>query len=293
MKIPKILNALDDVIIEEVKAQKERRKGYPYRHNPSSASIKLPDGRIVGKCLRQLYYKAKEEKAVKAVDTTNYLQMKFGDAIHNAILSRIQKVKGLTTLVEVGTRTIIDPLTKEVSFRMDGLATQDDGTVGGIEIKTTQGRSLTGKTHGVGWGIKYKGPKEDHLLQVISYFNLHRAIKWFVLIYLARDNAYRLEYHITRDGDKYFLNGAEIKDLNFEGIKRRWMELEAYIEKNEVPPRDFKVFLDSEGNIQKTKTTKGVLIKSDWQCLYCPYAEELCWNDPNSFDDSYNKVYKC
>ena len=121
--------------------------------------------------------------------------------------------------------------------------------------------------------------------------NVNPSIKWFSLIYLARDNGYRLEYHITRDGDTYFLDGKKIKELSFEKIKARWKTLEGHIERKEVPAREFKVFLNSDMEIQKTKTIKGDTHKSDWRCLYCPYAETVCWKGDDTWDDSYNKEY--
>lgn len=288
MKIPKILNLLEEVIKEEEAKRVERGKNYPYRHNPSSASLVKSDGKIAGPCLRQLYYKATKAEATKDINIKGYLTMQFGNGIHNVILKLMQKIKSLMTMVEVGSRVVIDPLTREVSFRLDGLTTEkDSGTVGGIEIKTCQGHALTKKV----WGMKHTGPKEDHLLQIICYMNVNPSIKWFSLIYLARDNGYRLEYHITRDGDTYFLDGKKIKELNFEKIKERWKTLEGHIERKEVPAREFKVFLNSDMEIQKTKTKNGETYKSDWRCLYCPYAETVCWKGDDTWDDSYNKKY--
>lgn len=287
MKIPRFLDVLAEVILEETKEYKARRKDYSYRHNPSSATLIAPGGRVVGACLRQLYYRATKAEEGTEVDVTGKLQMGFGDAIHDFILGKLKKYKKFSIFPELAAKTIIDPLTKEISFRLDGLITQDDGTVGGLELKTTQGRAITGR----GWGIKATGPKEDHLLQIISYFATNKAIKWFALVYLARDNAYRLEYHITRDGDRYFLDGKEIKDLNFAGIKKRWMELEKYLEEQKLPPRDFKVFLDKDGNIQKTKTMKGDTKRSDWRCMYCPYAKTVCWKGEDAKGESYNAEY--
>ena len=154
-----------------------------------------------------------------------------------------------------------------------------------IEIKTTGNQQLTSKW----FGIKHFGPKPDHLLQCITYMNVEPAVEWVALIYLDRDTAYRIEYHIVKKGDTYFLDGKEIKGLNFKGIQNRWMELEKYIELNNIPPRDYKVWLGKDGRVQKTKTKDGKIIgKSDFRCMYCDFKDK-CWSLPGAWEDSFNQ----
>lgn len=281
MKIPNFLNILDNVLLEEVKTNKDKYKDSGYRHYPSSASTKLKDGRVVGACLRQLYYRATKEPVTEDTDTTGLLQMLFGDAIHGAIQAKLAKSKEIRITSESKGKVLLDTLTKEVSYRLDGLVTFD-GEHGGLELKTTQSRAVSDKD----WGIKARGPKEDHLLQVITYMGIDPALKWFALVYVGRDTAYRLEFHITREGDKFFVDGKEIVGLNFTGVMARWVELETYLKDNKLPPRDYKVWLKPDGTIQETKTIKGKFFKSDFRCLYCPYAQK-CWSEPDAQNDSY------
>lgn len=281
MKIPSFLNILDTVLLEEVKSGKEKHKDSGYRHYPSSASIKLESGRVVGACLRQLYYRATKEPEPEHTETTGLLQMLFGDAIHSALQAKFAKSKEIRFTAESKGKVLLDTLTKEVSYRLDGLVTFDEQH-GGFELKTVQSRAVSDKD----WGIKAKGPKEDHLLQIITYMGLDPALKWFSLVYVGRDTAYRLEFHITRDGDRFFLDGEEIKGLNFSGVKDRWVELEKHLADNTLPNRDFKVWLREDGTIQETKTIKGKFHKSDFRCLYCPFKEK-CWGQPDAKNDAY------
>lgn len=284
MKIPKFLDILDAVLLEEAKNGKEKYKDSGYRHYPSSASFKCDDGRVVGACLRQLYYRATKEPESADIETTGLLQMGFGDAIHVWIQGKLAKSKDIRITSESKGKVLLDELTRDVSYRLDGLVTYD-GEHGGLEIKTTQSRAVSDKEY----GIKAKGPKEDHLLQVITYMGIDPALKWFSLVYFGRDSAYRLEFHITREGDKFFVDGKEIKDLNFTGVKNRWIELETFIKDVKVPPRDYKVWLKPDGTIQETKTIKGKFFKSDFRCLYCSYAEK-CWSEPDAQNDAYKQA---
>lgn len=283
MKIPNILKILETALELDVKANTLSRKDYGFNHNPSSASIERADGSISGECLRKLYYRATKATQSEDVNANGVMQMGFGDAIHEWILRKLQKSKELTIMAEAKGRALVDPLTREISFRLDGLVTYD-GEMGGLELKTTKDRALTDRD----WGIRANGPKEDHLLQVICYFETNKALKWFSLVYITRDSAYGQEYHITREGDTYFVDGKAIDaELNFKGISKRWQKLDEHIKSGIIPKRDYKVWLSKEGKIQGTKTINGVTKKSDFRCNYCPYAEQ-CWSGPDAFKESYN-----
>lgn len=262
----------------------EGKKAYyrdqEYRHNPSSASIETATG-VQGACLRQLWWRAKKEPETNPMELTGMLQAGFGDAIHTFILGKLKRSKQIQITAETGGRTYVDDLTKEISYRLDGLVTYE-GAQGGFELKTTQGMALTGK----GWGIKDSGPKTDHLLQVICYFKVNPALKWFSLVYVARDSGYRLEFHIIRNGDKFFVDGRDC-GLTFANIAKRWKELEGFIERNELPPRDYKVWLNPKGEIQDIKQVRGEKYKSDFRCLYCSFKNK-CW----TAEDAKHAAYK-
>lgn len=287
MDIPNFINLLDEALITEAQDRQARSKNYQYKHNPSSASYRKADGKVVGACQRQLYYRAKKVDSTRELDTTSMIQGGFGDAIHTWLLDKLTKVTGISLMKEAGGKLIVDPLTLEMSYRLDGLVTVGD-VMGGLEIKTTQGRAITGKD----WGIKDKGPKDDHLLQVICYMKAHPSLKWFALVYFGRDNAYRMQFDVKREGDKFFWRKAGAKswtpvEFDFEGIQKRWLELEAHIDGDILPPRDYKVWLKADGSIQDTKYIKGDFFKSDFRCLYCPYSKK-CWTEePDADKDCY------
>lgn len=278
---PNILRILGEVIEDE---DKNREPRLVYHHNPSSATMKCDDGRVVGACLRQLWYKAKGQPESDSKELTVKLQGLFGQAIHDAVLGKLQKSKKLSVIPEAAGKVLIDPLTSEVSFRLDGLVTYR-GELGVLEIKTKQGFGLQRQVKDRGWN-------EDDVLQVLSYFGTNPALMWGSLVYLARDSAYRAEYHITKEEDGFYIKGIlpeepkkKLDQLSFERITARWKELEGLIEKKELPKRDYKVVFTDDGRITESRIKMGQKYKSDYRCLYCSYQSQ-CWlNEAGASED--------
>ncbi len=211
--------------------------------------------------------------------------MGLGDGIHEWVLKKLQKIRGLIVMPESGGRVVIDELTKEVSFRVDALVSFDM-KLGGFELKTVQGRSFQ----------YMDGPKTDHLLQIMSYMGLNPTIDWFSLVYIARDSGFMQEFHITKEGTgneaKYFYKGVlpirpieEIVGVTFQGIVDRWTSLEKFMLEDVVPPRDFKVVFNAEGKIVNDRIKAGKKYKSDFRCVYCPF-KDYCWAQPGAEADA-------
>jgi hypothetical protein len=64
-------------------------------------------------------------------------------------------------------------------------------------------------------------------------------------------------------------------------MKARRKALETAVESKTLPPRDYKVFLNKDGEIQEMRQSKGEKYKSDFWCLYCDYAKK-CWSMPDA-----------
>lgn len=268
-------------ILEESYAQEElerSKKPREFRHNPSSASFKKPDGTVIGACLRNLYFRATSEPESDPKTLTTKLQADFGNGIHDVVLKRLKDAKGMVLSPEAAGRAVVDPLTKEISYRLDGLVSYR-GELGGLEIKTKQ-------SFAVQKYLKNGSPDETHLLQVLSYFGTNPDLRWFSLVYFARDTAYRGEYHIYRDTESSDfliesvtpkLRPKRITDLSFAGIVSRWRDLELSVDKGLLPPRDFKAVLDKEGNVTDKRTKNYVEYKTDFQCAYCSWKTK-CWS---------------
>lgn len=282
---PRFLNLLEEVYEEEDK-DRELSKPKEVRHNPSSASVRLPDGKVVGACLRELFYKANGIIPSDPSDLTKKLQGDFGNAIHEKIQERLKKSKKIKIDPEAKGRVVVDGLTKEVSFRLDGLVTYH-GELGGLEIKTVNSHVLTKMVK------EEKAPREADILQVLSYFGTNPDLMWFSIVYMGRDTAFRSECHIIKQEDGSFTVKSVIPEqkerkleVTYEEIVRRWKELEAFLEKGEVPPRDYKVLLNKEGQVVPKRTKNYVDYKSDARCLNCSW-KTLCWSSEDAKNDAY------
>jgi hypothetical protein len=248
----------------------------PQNHNPSSASFKYPDGRIVGKDLLSLYYKWKGVPPSNPFSVESLLKFRLGDGAHE-VLAKILSKAGIKHISEVAGKAQLPGLQKTISYRVDGLM-EIDGNVEVLEVKSTDENQLLGR----GWGIKDKGPKLEHIIQVLCYTNLVAGVKQARLLYIARDTGDMLEYIV----------GKEYEGVTFSGIVDRWRELERHLENNTVPLPEFKVWLNEDGEIMPVKQIKGQRYKSDWQAMYGDY-KDMIYKDPKNYDlVTYNAEFK-
>lgn len=281
---PVFLDLLQETLNNE---DKEREKKGPreFRHNPSSASFKRENGTVVGACLRQLYWRATNEPESNARDFTSRLQGLFGNSIHDAINAVLAKCRKIRTEPEAPGRVTVDELSKEISFRIDNLVTYQ-GEDGFLEIKSVQSFAVQRM-------VKEGGPKPKDILQCLSYFGTNENLRWCSLVYVGRDNAFRAEYHIYKDPEtgRFVIEGKFPKqkavplEFTFKGIVARWKELEAKVAKKELPDRDFKAVLDSEGKVVDRRQKHHVVYETDPQCKYCSYKTK-CWSLPDAQEAS-------
>ena len=279
--IKPFLSLLSDHMEQVAKEKDAYYKNRPYAHYPSSASAITPDGSVVGACLRNQYWKAIKEPSEEQWSLPSQLQRGFGDAIHDWLFAKLKKIDGFVLTAEHAGKLTVDGLSREISYRMDGHVVIGD-KVGGVELKTSQGRAIDKM-------IKEGGPKEHHILQVLDYFNANPNFSFFSMMYVARDSGYSVEYHIRRDKDSFYLSQVypfvgperELKHLTLASMKARRKALETAVESKTLPPRDYKVFLNKDGEIQEMRQSKGEKYKSDFWCLYCDYAKK-CWSMPDA-----------
>lgn len=288
---PKFLDLLNEVYAEEDKKSAQRPDN-GYRHNPSSASMVTDEGRVVGSCVRALYYRATKEPISDPKPLTSRLQAGFGNGVGDYIVKQLLKSDKIKLVAEAPGKVIVDPLTQEVSFRLDGLVTYK-GELGCLELKTMQ-------SFGLQKMVRDGGPKEAHLLQVLCYFGTNPDLRWASLVYFGRDNAFRAEYHVYRDPatQKFMIRGVTpekaekpITELSFDKIVSRWSKLEALVAKKELPPRDYKAVLDKEGCVTPERTKNGVKYSTDFSCKYCSYQTK-CWSSEDAYKFSRNTEFE-
>lgn len=262
--------------------EKDNKSYVPTAHYPSSASFKFSSGELVGPDMLDQYLKWTGVTPSNPSDSPSLLRMKLGDGVHG-VLAKIFSKCGLKVLTETAGRVQIEGLKYPISYRTDQLI-EMDGELIVLEVKSSTEQQMFGK----GWGIQDKGPKMDHILQVICYLQLVPMVKAAKLLYIARDTGRMIEYDITNHERGYAVDGKLIPELSWQGIIDRWVRLEKIVADKMQPEPEYKVWINEKtGEVMDKKTIKGEFFKSDWRALYSPYLD-LVWKNPDNFKYTYN-----
>ena len=240
--------------------------------------------RVIGKCLRRLHNEYNKVpptdmrspydervmqigKAVEVAEVDNYKRMRIlkgQDVKYNALLP--------------GTPVLITGESEAV------VLDEDTGKDVGVEIKTVYGRGVT--------EIKRKQrPKDDHLVQVCLYLWMnHLELKEYRLIYIGRDQPFDEEFTVTlSENGEVIVNEKWVTGVTVEGILNRFRHFLGFLERKEVPPKDFRLeYTDDEieqlyknKEVSKSAYEKwkgGKRIIGDWQCRSCNWRSD-CWSD--------------
>jgi CRISPR/Cas system-associated exonuclease Cas4 (RecB family) len=221
-----IINVLDEFLLSQKKPDRETG------HHPSECSAVI-DGKVVGRCQRQRYYKWIGEKETNPPDATSLGKMMMGTLIHDWA-EKVVTGKLPEAEIEKKIEANLPGLKYPVAGHIDILY---DDTV--IDIKTSFGRGMTNRES----GAKYQGAKPEYILQVLIYMKILGLTKGCIPN-IARDSYYRLSFEFTADQYPGWVDKAI----------ERMKELEDFVSRKEIPPRDF----------DKDK---------DWQCKYCSYSD--------------------
>lgn len=287
---------------------------------PSSASVKLKDGTVIGgpsSCLRSQYWSYHGVKASNGPTDNEFVKMEMGTAAGEWVAEAVKRL-GLYAGAEK--RIWMPEL--NVSGRADVLVYDlDSSGIIPVEVKSVWGHGRMNVIETNRNNPDF-APKTEHVLQLFVYLDFYSRLvksgKWTgpgfpygLLFYIARDNGFRAQHRIdlqaTRDewlvpeshlvpgcpnGIKYpvtrpVINGA-VQDFTNVDVYSRWVSLKRFIDRKELPPRDFcwqysKDEISSmaaKGEISKTDTKilqKGRFVKKgSWQCNYCDHRD-LCW----------------
>lgn len=260
------------------------REFVPQAHYPSSASFKYSDGTVIGPDILSQYLKHTGVKPSNPPDGPALLRMRMGDAAHVAIADALGKAN-VKACPESRFKMSVPGLRLPVSGRVDNLI-ELGGELEVVEVKSSQDNAMFGK----GWGIADKGPKEDHILQVIAYLNCVPGLKRARFIYVARDNGGMLEFIVDRSGDSYSVNGKPVRELSWAGMVSRWAMLESLVAAKTAPEPDYRPWLNKDGKIMSVKTIKGVSYKTPWRVSYDAYRDYV-WGNPENFKYSENAMH--
>lgn len=178
----------------------------------------------------------------------------------------------------------------------------------GVECKSSHGNYF--KTEVItGKAGKPPAPKDDHIMQVMMYLSNFPTLKYFILVYIGRDEFARTEYIIRLvqvDNDWYpeITHGDFSKiDMNFSlsRIYNRYVDTLRNIKKGILPARDYKPVMTQEemdielstGRLYKSQMKKfqdGEIMTAHWRCRYCSF-KSLCRSMPEGPVDNFIKRF--
>lgn len=259
---------------------------------PSEASViyfdQYGDRIVEGTCLRQAFYRLKGVIPTPS-DARAEITFAMGKAVEAFL---IEQWKQMGVWVDNNVKFF----TAEMGFPLSGeldaiLAEPPDGKLYGIEIKSFAGYYATKAI--MGNRSEDGGPKLNQLLQTLIYAFLFRQnLYCFRLTYLARDEpsqhrTFKVEV-IQEDGVWYpKVDGEIIRSFTIGDIFDRYRKLQEYLDKDELPPRDYEIKytdakvqdLFNKGKLSKKKYedhSKGKQCAGDWNCSYCNF-KHLCY----------------
>jgi hypothetical protein len=170
-----------------------------------------------------------------------------------------------------------------------------DGRLYGIECKSFSGYFGTTEIMG---NKKHPGaPKINQLLQTLVYTYIFKEeLYCFRMVYMARDepeNHRTFKIELANEGDLHYpvIDGEINRAFTVEDIFSRYRLLQEYLDRDELPPRDYEdiypdskvEYLTSLGKVSKTARDdhfKGKKPCGDWQCRYCDVRHH-CLNSGN------------
>jgi len=218
----------------------------------------MPDGKVMGKCIRQLYYQWNEEKVTNPVDEFVKLLGRIGNFLEADARNKYKKLgiypeevnkkKNRKYVVEIFTDGL---LSGEVDILLE-----DEEEKCGLDVK-----SYSNSTY----KIEVR-PKDNHLLQIFLYSFFFRPKQDYFIIYYRpsmvskyaeKDVYHRIDW-VESEGEVHpVINGQVDKRISIKKIIDRFKEAKYYIENKKLPVREF------------TKSSKP--------CMQCPY-KKTCWD---------------
>jgi hypothetical protein len=221
------------------------------------------------KCSRQLWYSWNKVPKSNPIEASQLCKMQMGNAIHEQFAKILNEYPEKTYTIET-----------EIPFRVDvGLKNKLSGRMDNILTDTATGdKYIIELKSGFGRGIqeiqRSQMPKDDHIAQIVTYLKFaNTGAKTGILLYIARDSAYRTEFWIQLCEDNHILVNGRKYIYDIQKLIDNFKEAEQV----EIPDRKYRVIIKN-GEIKEKCIVKGVEYKSDWQCLYCGHMD-LCWQD--------------
>jgi hypothetical protein len=277
------MNIFTEVIENHILSANDRRWDRTNnRHWPSEASVELPNGNIVGKCLREQYFERNYTPYDRDIAVRIIRIQKVGKAIEQMEINHA-KGAGVYVADDIEFKLNIDNII--ISGRMDAIYKDSEGNDICVEYKTSEGYWFERDVYGKSFN-RTAFPKHEHILQVMCYLKAHDHIPYGVLFYLNRDKLETIEHKINLINDTAYVNGC-ITEFKMDSMIERWKLLTNYLDEKILPPPDFCPAYnvnDIDSKHQEGKITKKVYeewltddkVPGDTKCMYLCSFKNTC-----------------
>ena len=275
----------DHVLVRDVLTSYRNRTN----HYPSQASVKYMHtgyGEEItkGTCLRAVYYRCKGYEAEPFNARTMYI-FACGNIVEDWFIEQTKQM-GIWKANSVKFFNNDIRLSGEIDILVEEPETEELVI---IEMKTTAGYYSWKEING---NMSTKGKaKPAHLLQLMLYLYEYREqVSKGVLLYFNLENKERKQFIVKlheEDGKHYpVIDGKLYKNFSVQDIHARYEEVQGYIDRDQLPPRDFQ--LEYSAELTELKNTRGEIAKTkyekwkrnptkypigDWECAYCAYQD--------------------
>lgn len=276
---------ITNLLKEQLEDSQSEKRVHEDRFYPSQSSSIVNKGKykkVEGKCLRAAYYHCLGMPDEDEFSTRRELIFKIGDYTEKMILDILDK-KGV--LVDKNVKFDIEKY--NIYGALDGIILDKGGNKVGLEIKSIGSNKWTAnQIFGSRWNTPF--PKWQNLFQTLIYcYAFKDEISKFILFYIRRDTCETKEFEISiiPKGKEIYpvIDGKIYEDFSVTGILKRYKALKSYVEKKEVPPREFQITYPKNkistyrklGIISKTRAEKYLLSPlGDIECEFCSYLNQ-------------------
>jgi len=296
------LGIINNYLMSRTRLPRPRRAFYP---SETSCIVKnsLGYSEIIGRCLREVYWKWLDEPETNTPSAVVERKFMLGNIAEKA---EIEIIKRAGIFVDDHVKFVDEYL--GTSGEVDAVINLPKLGLVGLEIKSVWGYQ---GTTGVIQSTKKTPffPKGSHLLQVMCYlhhFTEENRIKIpiFKILYIDRGSGESAEHTLRLLEGHPVINGEIWKEVSIDKIKARIDEFYGYLQRKELPPRDFdyeynhtKIEIMAENNLlnkeqEKLRSRRKHVPVADFQCRYCSFLTKCrgCGGDLR-FKDQVNLGY--
>jgi len=275
----------------------ELAPGYPSTPGPTSASI-VVNGKVIGSCLRQVYYRIMGVKGTPA--NARMLRIWMFGKLFESEAKDIFKSMGM--YLYSGVRFYLPDM--RIKGELDFIIEHPKHGKFIVENKSFYGYQARKEIFGSSTQEAF--PKMENLLQTFIYTYAFREGNQYgfmpldgaKILYWSRDDAAVKDFDVRcvahNDDFVPMVDGVIVPHITISGIKARYDQFYECVKTRTLPKRDYYPLpndeeikqLYNEGAISKTnyekyaksQTDKNRFACASWQCRYCEFYDQ-CLND--------------